>query len=99
MSALTREEVAEIAELARLELSAGEIEALRGELGAILDHMAALQAADTDGVEPMTHAVPMDLRLRADEARPSLPVEVATAGAPATDDGCFVVPDILESSK
>ncbi len=47
----------------------------------------------------MTHAVPMDLRLRADEAGPSLPVEVATAGAPATEDGCFVVPDILESAK
>lgn len=71
--ALTRDEVAEIAQLARLAMSDAELESLRGELAAILDHVAALGEVDTTGVEPMTHAVPTTLRLRADVRESSGP--------------------------
>src|SRR5687767_14239049 len=94
---LTRDEVAEIAQLARLAMTDAELEALRGELGAILDHVAALGEVDTTGVEPMTHAVPIVLRLREDRAEPSLPVEVALADAPVVRDGSFEVPAIIKS--
>ncbi|MBE7454288.1 MAG: Asp-tRNA(Asn)/Glu-tRNA(Gln) amidotransferase subunit GatC [Kofleriaceae bacterium] len=95
---LTREEVAEIAQLARLALRDDELDALRGELAAILEHVEVLGQADTIGVEPMTHAVPTALRLRADQVEPSLPVAVALADAPAARDGCFEVPAIIKAA-
>jgi len=96
--ALTRDEVAEIAQLARLAMTEGELESLRGELAAILDHVAALREVDTTGVEPMTHAVPTTLRLRPDSVSPSLPVELALRDAPAERDGCFEVPAIIKAA-
>jgi aspartyl-tRNA(Asn)/glutamyl-tRNA(Gln) amidotransferase subunit C len=85
-----------IARLARLALSDEEAERLRGELGAILDHMRDLAALDTAGVEPMTHAVPMALRLRPDEVEPSLPVGDAVGPAPDRAGDFFQVPKIIE---
>lgn len=97
-AALSREEVEEIALLARLALTGEELERLRGELGAILTYMDALQDVDVTGVAPMTHAVPMHLRLRADEVEPSLPAERAVAAAPAHVDGCFEVPHVIDTA-
>ena len=96
MSELTRRDVDEIALLARLALSDDEAERLRGELGAILQHMDKLSALNTEGVEPMTHAVPMELRLRADQVEPSMPVERAVGQAPDRDGDFFQVPKIIE---
>jgi len=96
MADLTRKDVDEIAVLARLALTDDEAERLRGELGAILVHMEALAALDTDGVEPMTHAVPMELRLRDDEVEPSMPVDDALGQAPDRADDFFQVPKIIE---
>lgn len=95
---LTRQDVEEIAYLARLELDSHEIESFQQDLVAILDSMEALKAVDTEGIEPMTHAVPMELRLRPDIPEPSLPVEVALRGAPEQAEGHFQVPSILQSS-
>jgi aspartyl-tRNA(Asn)/glutamyl-tRNA(Gln) amidotransferase subunit C len=95
MPILPRTEVEEIALLARLHLESEELERMRVELGAILDHFTALAAIDTADVAPMTHAVPLDLRLRPDAPEPSLPSEVALRGAPAKDGEFFVVPAIL----
>ena len=99
MAALTRDEVLEIALLARLHLEEDEIDRLQGELSAILEHMERLRALDTEGVEPMTHAVPMALRLRADAVEPSLPVEDAVRQAPDRADDLFQVPHIIKSGK
>ena len=99
MPALTRKEVEEIALLARLHLEPEELERMQNELGAILEHFDALAAVDTSGVAPMTHAVPMDLALRADVAAPSLPAEVPVAQAPAHDDSMFVVPAIIPGAE
>jgi len=98
MAALTREEVLDIALLARLHLEEDEVERLRVELSSILEHMEALRAIQTD-VEPMTHAVPMALRLRADEVEPSLPAEEAVRQAPDREGDLFQVPHIIKSSK
>lgn len=95
MPTLTRKEVEEIALLARLHLDANELEAMQGELGAILEHFAALAAVDTTDVQPMTHAVPMELRLRPDEPAPSLPAAEAVRAAPAKESDMFVVPAII----
>lgn len=98
MAELTAHEVSEIAHLAMLTLSAEEAETMRLELSAILESMTALAAVDTSSVVPMTHAVPMDLRLRADVVEPSLPVEVALGAAPARAEDAFVVPVVISEA-
>jgi aspartyl-tRNA(Asn)/glutamyl-tRNA(Gln) amidotransferase subunit C len=95
MPALTRKEVEEIALLARLHLEPEELGRMQHELGAILEHVAALAAADTTDVPAMTHAVPMDLRMRLDTAEPSLPVEEALAAAPRRAGELIVVPSSI----
>ena len=79
-----------------MRLDPGEIERLAAELGQILSHMDALAEVDTTDVEPMTHAVPMRLRTRADEVEPSLPAEQATGQAPDVEGEMFQVPAIIE---
>lgn len=98
MAELTAEEVAEIAQLAMLALSPEEAETMRKELSAILESMVALAAVDTSAVAPMTHAVPMDLRLRPDLVEPSLPVHIALGAAPKRKDDAFVVPVVIGDS-
>lgn len=97
MPTLTRKEVEEIALLARLHLEPAEIDQMQTELGAILEHFTALAQVDTTDVQPMTHAVPMELRLRPDEVEPSLPTSEALRGAPMKNDEVFIVPAIISS--
>ncbi|MEO8552611.1 MAG: Asp-tRNA(Asn)/Glu-tRNA(Gln) amidotransferase subunit GatC, partial [Kofleriaceae bacterium] len=99
MPQLTRKEVEEIAMLARLHLETDEVMRMQDELGKILDHFLALATVETDGVPAMTHAVPMDLRLRPDEAAPLLPASEALKGAPARDGDLFVVPAIITGGE
>jgi len=95
MPALTRKEVEDIALLARLHLESDELERMERELAAILDHFQAISAVDTTGVPAMTHAVPMDLRLRVDFIEPSLPAEIALAAAPRRAADLIVVPSSI----
>lgn len=92
MAEISIQEVTELAMLARLRLSPEQAETMRSELQQILTVMDALAAVPTQGVVPMTHAVPMDLRLRPDQVTPSLPTSEALAAAPATAGDHFVVP-------
>jgi aspartyl-tRNA(Asn)/glutamyl-tRNA(Gln) amidotransferase subunit C len=93
---ITRKEVAEIAQLARLGLSDEELDRMTRELGAILGYIEKLRGLDTEGVEPTTHAVPMDCPLREDVVVGQLPTEEALRGAPKREDGFFQVPKIIE---
>lgn len=95
MPALTRKEVEEIALLARLFLEPEELDRMQHELGAILTYFETIAAVDTTDVPAMTHAVPMDLRLRLDVAEPSLSPEAALAGAPRRDGDLIVVPSSI----
>jgi len=98
IAGLTTKDVEDIALLARLELTPDEVETLRGELSAILEHIGTIRDVDTDGVEPMTHAIPMQLRLRSDEPDASLSVEDAVGQAADSHDGQFRVPNIIETA-
>ncbi|HET9625719.1 MAG TPA: Asp-tRNA(Asn)/Glu-tRNA(Gln) amidotransferase subunit GatC [Kofleriaceae bacterium] len=98
MAALTRKEVEEIAQLARLHLEPDELSRMETELGAILGHFEALAAVDTANVPAMTHAVPMDLRLRPDTPAPSLPPDEALAAAPRRAGDLIVVPASIPSN-
>jgi aspartyl-tRNA(Asn)/glutamyl-tRNA(Gln) amidotransferase subunit C len=94
---LTRDDVAHLAHLARLELSDDELDLYVGQLSVILDSVAtvsAVAAADAD-IEPTSHAVPLTNVFRDDVVRPGLSHEAALAAAPAAEDGRFRVPQIL----
>ncbi len=66
------------------------------ELTAILEHAERIQSLDLVDVEPTSHAVPLSNVLREDEVRPSLLPEVALTNAPASEEGRFRVPRIVE---
>ena len=96
---ITPEEVRATAELARLALDDAEVARMAGELDAILGYMDAIAALDVSGVEPTTHAVPLDLPLRQDVVGPQLSVEEALADAPRRDGAFFEVPKIIEGAE
>jgi aspartyl-tRNA(Asn)/glutamyl-tRNA(Gln) amidotransferase subunit C len=93
--ALTRDDVAHLAHLARIDLRDAELDRMLGELTVILDSVAQVQQAPTDGVEPMSHPLPLTNVTRPDEIRPSLSAEEALASAPAQEQQRFSVPRIL----
>jgi aspartyl-tRNA(Asn)/glutamyl-tRNA(Gln) amidotransferase subunit C len=95
--ALTREDVKKVAVLARLKLSEAEIDSLTTQMGKILGFVESLNEVQTDGVEPMVHAMELRNVFRADEARPSLPREESLKNAPKTDGKYFLVPQILDA--
>ena len=93
---ITREEVAHLARLARLDLSAEELDTMAGQLDAILGAVARVCEVATADVPPMSHAVPLTNVFRDDEVRPGLTPEEAVSGAPAAEDNRFRVPRILD---
>lgn len=87
-----------MARLARLDLIEEEVEELTGQLGAILEHAARIQAVDTEGVLVRSHPVAQCNVLREDEPRERAGLDRAEvlAAAPATEAYRFRVPPILE---
>jgi aspartyl-tRNA(Asn)/glutamyl-tRNA(Gln) amidotransferase subunit C len=94
--ALTLEDVAHVARLARLRLSPAELEKMRDQLSNILDHFQMLQQIDVSTVPPTAQVTDLVNVLREDETRPSLPREQALANAPEQQDGMFRVRAIFE---
>jgi aspartyl-tRNA(Asn)/glutamyl-tRNA(Gln) amidotransferase subunit C len=93
---LTPDEVRWVAKLARLQLSDAELATMTKQLAAIVDYVTQLQQVNTDGVEPLNHALPVHNVFREDEPRPSLPVDAALANAPDRRGDFYSVPAVLE---
>jgi aspartyl-tRNA(Asn)/glutamyl-tRNA(Gln) amidotransferase subunit C len=93
----TRDDVAAIAALANLELSADELELFARQLGEILSYAEQVQQADTSGIPPTTAVVTRHTSDREDTVRPSLSIDEALANAPdpALEAGLFKVPRVL----
>jgi len=90
---LSRDQVLHVAKLARLELTEDEMERFSGELSKVLDYIEKIsELGDLDDIEPTSHVVAVENVLRADEPRPSLPVDVALENAPDPALGGFRVP-------
>jgi aspartyl-tRNA(Asn)/glutamyl-tRNA(Gln) amidotransferase subunit C len=79
-----------------MELTPAELETLTRQLTSIVDYVAQLQAVNTEGVEPLAHALPIHNVFRPDEPRPSLPVAEALANAPDRHGDFYGVPAVLE---
>lgn len=92
---ISREQVAHVAHLARLELTDDEIDLFTGQLAAVLEHAEDVEALDTEGVPPTAHPLPLKNVLRTDEPRPSVDRAEVLAMAPSAQDDRFRVPRIL----
>jgi aspartyl-tRNA(Asn)/glutamyl-tRNA(Gln) amidotransferase subunit C len=92
--AITRDDVLHVAGLARLEIPEAELDAVRDQLGAILDAVGKVSELDLSDVEPMTHPLDLANQWAEDEPRPSLSREDALANAPDPSDGAFRVPAV-----
>jgi aspartyl-tRNA(Asn)/glutamyl-tRNA(Gln) amidotransferase subunit C len=96
MPAITREEVAHLARLSRLDLGPDELDHLASQLDVILGAVARVSEVAAEDIPPTSHALPLTNVMRPDEVRPGLSAEEALAGAPAAEDGRFRVPRILD---
>ena len=92
--AITREDVLHVAALARLEIPEDEVDAVRDQLGAILEAVGKVSELDLADVEPMTHPLDLVNEWAEDEPRSSLPRDEALANAPDPFDGSFRVPAV-----
>ncbi len=94
--ALERSDVEKIAHLARLGLNEAEIPQTTATLNNILGLIDAMQAVDTQGIEPLAHPLEATQRLRADEVTEQNQRDAYQAIAPAVESGLFLVPKVIE---
>jgi aspartyl-tRNA(Asn)/glutamyl-tRNA(Gln) amidotransferase subunit C len=88
--------VRRIARLARIAVTDDEIEALKGELNAMLAFVEQLTEVDIASVEPMTSVTPMAMKKRPDEVTDGGIAADILRNAPARDDNFFLVPKVVE---
>jgi aspartyl-tRNA(Asn)/glutamyl-tRNA(Gln) amidotransferase subunit C len=94
-ASITREQVAHLADLARIDLSDEELDHLAPQLSVILESIASIQGVAGDDVPPTSHPVPLTNVFRDDVVVPGLTPEEALSGAPETEEQRFAVPRIL----
>jgi aspartyl-tRNA(Asn)/glutamyl-tRNA(Gln) amidotransferase subunit C len=92
---LSADEVRKVADLARLELSDAELDPMARQLSAIIDYINQLQQVNTDGVEPLAHALDVHDVFRDDAPAPSLSEDAALANAPSRKDNFYRVPPVF----
>ena len=95
MSTISRDEVARVAALARIDLSHDEVNRLAGELDVIVDAIAKVSEVATPEVPATSHPLPLTNVFREDVPVAALDAAEIAAGAPAFEDGRFLVPQIL----
>ncbi len=95
MREFIKEEIAKLADLAHLEVSASELEGLREDLSKIVEYVNRIEQIDVSGLEPMQHPFDAENIWREDVVRPSLPQEVALANAPQRIGEFFAFPRIV----
>ena len=93
---LSNDQVGHIARLARIAVSASELEATRDKLNGIFGLIEQMQAIDTTGVEPMSHPQELATRLRADRVTETDRRDAFQKVAPQTEAGLYLVPKVIE---
>jgi len=96
VSRITREEVAKLAELARLDLPESELDEYAKQLEIILESVAKVGEVSTKDVKPMSHATGLVNVFREDVTKESLSRDEILRSAPAAEDDRFRVPRILD---
>jgi aspartyl-tRNA(Asn)/glutamyl-tRNA(Gln) amidotransferase subunit C len=95
MAQITRDDVAHVARLARLELTDDELVMFTDQLAKVLDHARDVEALDVGDVPPTSHPYPLQNVMRADETVPCLDRDPVLAAAPVVEDAQFRVPPVL----
>ena len=99
MSSLSRDDVAKLAGLARIEMTEEELVSLASQFGMILDAVARVQEVDLTGVKATSHPQLLENNARPDVVLPSLSPTDALSGAPAQEEQRFRVPQILGEAE
>ena len=94
--ALTLEDVKRVAHLARVAVDDAEARTALSQMGDVLKLIAEMQAVDTTGVEPMSHALDVVQRLRTDAATEPDQHALFQSVAPQVDGGLYLVPKVIE---
>ena len=94
--AIDQATVRKVANLARIRVSDEQVANLEGELNQILEFVEQLSEVNTDSVAPLTSAVEMTQPLRADVVNDGGYADQIVKNAPASDDGFFLVPKVIE---
>lgn len=95
MSSISRDEVSRVAALARIDLTPDQVDRFAADLDVIVDAIAQVSEVATADVPATSHPLPLTNVMRADTPVASLTQEQALSGAPAKEDGRFLVPQIL----
>lgn len=95
MASLSRDEVAHVAKLARLDLTEEQLDTFTPQLAAVLDHAADVEALELDDVPPTAHPFPLANVMRADVPRDAGIRDAVLEQAPSTEAGMFRVPPVL----
>lgn len=93
---LSDDDIRWVAHLARLEFQGDELKPFTEQLNKVVDYVNQLQSVNTDGVEPLSHPLPLQNVFRADEVRPSLTPDQALANAPNRKGDFYAVPAVLD---
>lgn len=96
MADISRDDVAHLARLARIDIPTDQLDHYASQLDAILHAVARVSSLDTGNVVPMSHPVPSTNVFREDVPAASLTAAQALAGGPSVEDGRFRVPRILD---
>jgi aspartyl-tRNA(Asn)/glutamyl-tRNA(Gln) amidotransferase subunit C len=94
--ALTTDDVKKVASLARLAMTETEVKIAHNQLSGIFDLIAEMQAVDTAGIEPMSHAQDVTQRLRQDVVTETNQRELFQSVAPQVEAGLYLVPQVIE---
>jgi aspartyl-tRNA(Asn)/glutamyl-tRNA(Gln) amidotransferase subunit C len=94
MKIISRDEAAHVAKLAELEFSDDELDKITSQLDDILEHVAKINSADTEGVGPTSHTQDLNNVFREDTVKDSLSKDDALKNAPQQSSGGFLVPKI-----
>lgn len=95
MAQITRDDVAHVAKLARLELTHDELGMFTDQLAKVLDHARDVEALDVGDVPPTSHPYQLENVLRPDEERPTADRSAVLDAAPSVESGQFRVPPVL----
>jgi aspartyl-tRNA(Asn)/glutamyl-tRNA(Gln) amidotransferase subunit C len=93
---LSTDDVKKVASLARLAVTEAEVATAHNQLSGIFDLIAEMQAVDTTGIEPMSHAQDVTQRLREDAVTEENQRELFQSAAPQVEAGLYLVPKVIE---
>lgn len=94
---ISAQDVAHVAKLSRLSISDQEMEKFTTQFNNILSYADMINALDTSGVQATAHVLPLKNVLREDVIMKSLSNEQALANAPEKQDGCYIVPKVMDN--